>query len=105
MTIILEPITKYWACPDCDVVDRTQRSEVESRMHNCGAYGFMTVPLVQVNRADDKPDARHTLLEREDYVGNEVGVGRYMSIRTERADGSYDQAVYAPVAAISVSGV
>ena len=63
----------------------------------------MTVPLVEVSHAYAKPDAQNVLVPREDYIGNEVGVGPIMAVRVDHGDGSYDQAVYAPVAVAGIS--
>jgi hypothetical protein len=63
----------------------------------------MTVPLVEVAHAYAKPDAQNVLVPREDYIGDAVGVGPIMASRVEHADGSYDTAVYAPVAVAGIS--
>jgi hypothetical protein len=63
----------------------------------------MTVPLVEVSHAYAKPDAQNVFVERGDYIGNEVGVGRIMSVVTEHGDGSTDCSIYAPTAVAGIS--
>jgi hypothetical protein len=68
--------------------------------------GGLEVPLVQVlhNGGIRPGDVRHVAVERGDMVGQEKGVlldaqGRAIqAIVTERADGSNDCHVFAPVA-------
>lgn len=102
--VLATPI-RYWKCPSCHQTDQTQRIEPETRMHSCPAMGGMTVPFVQVADPNAALTERHVLVEREDYIGTEVGVGRYMAVRTERPDGSYDCAVYAPTATVRGEGL
>lgn len=103
MTALLEAPVRHWACPSCQTVDRTQRADAHTQMHNCPGMGGLTLPLVEVRNADARPDARHVLLEREDYVGDS-GAGRYMSARTDHGDGSNDITVYAQPATNTVDG-
>jgi len=71
----------------------------------------LTAPFVEVPAGRDglgRYAARHELVERGDYVGDETGVafldGRpVMAVRTDRADGSNDATVFAPTA--NVKGV
>ena len=72
-------------------------------MHPCPALRGVTIPLEEVSDLDATPVSRHVEVEREDYIGSEVGVGRVMSIRTDRPDGSNDIAVLAPVAVARVN--
>jgi hypothetical protein len=71
-------------------------------MHTCQKNG-MTVPLVEVAHACAKPDAQNVFVAREDYIGNEVGVGPIMAVKTEHSDGSFDTAIYAPTAVAGIS--
>ena len=68
-------------------------------MHSCVALNGMTVPLVEIQRPDDTPDARHVVNAREDYIGHE-NAGPVMSVSTEHSDGSNDLTVYAPTAEV-----
>ena len=99
MTILLEPVVRYWACPSCSVVDQTQRADAHTQMHSCPALRGFTVPLVEVQRPDDKPDGRHVVNEREDYLRDE-NADRVMSVTTDHGDGSNDCTVYAPTAIV-----
>jgi hypothetical protein len=74
-------------------------------MHPCRGQKGLTVPYVEFHGVElAKNAARHVAVERGDYVGNEKGVttdaeGKaVMAVRTERPDGSYDCAVFAPSA-------
>jgi hypothetical protein len=64
--------------------------------------GGVTIPLVEVSGPDARVNARQVAVEREDYVGNSGGP-IVTSVRTERADGSNDCTVFAPVAMAGVS--
>lgn len=94
----IDPIVD-WYCPECGKRDRTQDARPHTRYHTCPKLRFLTTPMVR-----EGTKARIVLREREDYVGNESvqldpELGRpVMAMHTERADGSYDTAVYAPAA-------
>lgn len=103
MSVILTPPKTWWKCPSCQTTDVTERADVHSRMHSCPAFNGVTLPMEQVLSPDSQTTSRHRKIEREDYIGDEVGVGRTMSISTDRPDGSNDLVVFAPTAAISVS--
>lgn len=70
-------------------------------MHSCAGLGGITVPLIEVRSHDERPDGRHVLVEREDYIGDE-DAGRIMAVRTERGDGSNDVVVFAPTAHVKI---
>jgi hypothetical protein len=103
-TTLLRPPVRNWACPSCSTQDRTERAEPHTQMHACPALGDLNVPLVQVSNLSDKVDARHVLLDREDYVGDS-GADRLMACRTDHGDGSNDQTVFAPVAEARVGDI
>lgn len=68
-------------------------------------------PYVEVTGAElDKRKQRHVVVERADYIGNELvrvnAAGRpIQSIITERADGSNDNHVFAPTAQASRNNI
>jgi hypothetical protein len=104
--MVIEPIHR-WECPSCGLTDVTNRPDPHSRMHACGAQKGLTVPMVEVDRELKRNEVRHVALEREDYEGAERvtkdNEGRpIMAVHTERADGSHDCTVYAPVATVEV---
>ena len=72
--VLLNPVEHWWRCPSCDVVSRTVRSDPHTEMHNCNGMNGLSVPLVEVRNADDKPHAQHILNEREDYIGDRKSV-------------------------------
>lgn len=74
-------------------------------MHPCKGQKGLLVPYVQVHGVElAKNAARHVPVERGDYIGSELGVAHdtegkaIQAVRTERPDGSYDCAVFAPSA-------
>lgn len=97
---------KWWECPSCGHQRTTTTSRLITPMHACPRQAGLDVPLTQVNSNEGirRGTVRHLSVEREDYIGDEVGVrhdltGRaVMALRTERADGSNDVAVFAPTA-------
>lgn len=97
---ILEPPVRYWACPSCDTVDRTQKPEAHLQFHACPGFSGANLPLVEVRHPDDKPDAKHFVSERQDFIGDETYTPRIASIRTVHADGTEDLTVFAPTATI-----
>jgi hypothetical protein len=99
---LLPAPVRWWRCPSCGVTDRTERADVHTQFHPCPALGGVTVPLVEVRRADDRPDGRHLIVPREDYSGNDTA-GPIAAIRTERGDGSNDCTVLAPTATAGAS--
>ena len=97
MTVILNPQT-WWKCPSCLATDVTLRTDPHTQMHSCPAFRGVTLPMERVLRPYSQTVSRHREIERQDYIGNEVGVGRVMSISTDRPDGSNDLTVLAPTA-------
>lgn len=101
MTFLEAPV-RWWKCPNCDVVDRTQRPDVHTQFHDCRALG-VTIPLIEVSDPEARPDGRQVVVEREDYLGAE-NADPMMAVRTERGDGSNDCTVFAPTARINLDG-
>lgn len=103
MAIDLDP-TRRWGCHDCPARHVTTTPGPISPLHPCPAKGGLEVPYVQADHRWRLPDARVLVVERQDYIGAELGVrhdadGRaVMAARVERGDGSNDVAVYAPTA-------
>ncbi len=95
--VVLEIPVLYWACPSCEMTDRTQRPGPHTQFHACPGLGGLNAPLVIVAKPDDKPDARHVPQEREDFMGDELAP-RIMSLRTDHGDGRNDILVFAPTA-------
>jgi hypothetical protein len=85
--ILLDVPVRFWKCPSCPTVDRTQRVDVHTQYHNCPALGGAAIPLVEVHDIDDDPRARQIL------VPSQVGPGN-AAVRTERMDGSNDCTVF-----------
>jgi hypothetical protein len=105
VTVALLDPTKRWECPSCELQHVTREPRPHTPMHPCRAQRGLTVPFVEVHgRELAKHSVRHVPVERGDYVGAERGVtldsdGRAIqAIRTERADGSNDCHVLAPIA-------
>jgi hypothetical protein len=88
---------QLWECPRCKLTDVTHGAKPLNRFHNCPAMSGLTAPMVEATSR-----VKVTIVEREDYVGNEtvttVGGRPIMSVVTERPDGSNDVVVYAPTA-------
>lgn len=97
---------RWWECPSCGHQARTTRAGIITPMHRCAAVAGLEVPLVQVlhNGGIRRGEVRHVAVERGDMIGQERGVlvdgkGRAIqAVVTERADGSNDCHVFAPVA-------
>lgn len=100
MTPILRPHHR-WACPSCEALHETFDARPHTPMHPCPALRGLLAPFVPWR---EKVVERHVVVERQDYVGDEVGVrfdddGRAItSLRTERPDGSNDSLAFAPTA-------
>lgn len=97
---LLDP-TKHWRCPSCGGEHATNEARPHTPMHTCAAQRGLSVPFVEVVRNGQA--SRHLVVEREDYEGTENvtrdGEGRpIMAVRVERADGSNDAHVFAPMA-------
>ncbi len=86
---------RMWDCPSCDAAARTVDAKIP--MHRCKGMAGLLVPLVPQGQK-----AKHTAVEREDWVRREKvqfdANGRpTMSVRTETED-SLSTTVYAPTA-------
>lgn len=97
MTHLLDP-SKRWECPSCGLQHVTREPRPHTPMHPCPGLRGLLAPFVEVVGELKKNSVRHVAVEREDYIGDEQGVGRVMAVRTERADGSNDCHVFAPAA-------
>jgi hypothetical protein len=92
--------TRDWRCPNCGRTDTTPAA-TPNRQHYCPRLRGLIAPLVPVGVR-----ARVFVREREDYIGSDhvqldPELRRpVMSIVTERADGSNDAIVFAPVVRI-----
>jgi hypothetical protein len=89
-----------WECPACHYTERVSPPlpAHAQRWHPCRALHMLKTPLVPAGT-----DCKIEAIERQDYLGAEIqrtgDDGKpYAAIRTERADGSNDLAVYAPLA-------
>lgn len=88
-----------WECPSCARRSITRELVPQARPHPCAGRLGLQVPMVPAGTR-----ARHVVVEREDYIGDELVQlapenGRpVMAVVTEHADGRRDAAVYAPTA-------
>jgi hypothetical protein len=95
MTMLNAPV-RWWKCPSCGAMDRTQQIEHHTQFHDCPALGGVAVPLIEVGDLDARPDGRQVIVMREDGPG-------VASVRTEHGDGSNDCTVFAPTATVQGS--
>lgn len=111
MIVLLSAPVKQWECPSCGrqerrAVDLKLDGFVRSPSHACPKTGMITFYVEVPEGANDLGGSfRHTIHEREDYIGDELvqlstTTGRpVMAIHTERRDDSgFDTTVYAPCA-------
>jgi hypothetical protein len=104
--VVLEVPEKRWECPSCQRQLVTRTASITSELHRCPMQAGMIVPFVEVvsNAGIPKHSMRHVVIERGDYIGEEIGVRHdesgkaVMAVHTERADGSHDTHVFAPAA-------
>jgi hypothetical protein len=94
--MILDP-TRHWECPNCALTDVTTKP-VANRYHPCAGLNGILAPMIPAGTR-----AKVTAVEREDYIGDEMVQlapnGRpFLSVFTERPDGSNDVMVMAPSA-------
>lgn len=90
---------RRWECPSCHQQHVTTEHRPHTPFHACKALGGLTAPFVEVRGSElDRHAARHVVVERGDYIGDDKTAGRVMAVNTERADGSNDCTVYAPTA-------
>lgn len=103
---ILNPRTD-WTCPNCGATDVTTEARPHTRMHNCPAFGGLSLPMVANDRAAEHKSGTSTRVRvrpvlREDYEGGEHGLTRdeqgrpVMAAVTDYPDGTNDVAVFAP---------
>lgn len=103
--MILEPPERRWRCPNCATTSVTRRAEVHQDFHHCAGLRGLWAPLVE----DSVGACKVVAVEREDYVGREIGVmhddeGRVvMAVVTVRDDGQ-DCAVFVPTAVAEAKG-
>lgn len=95
--VLLDPPAKTWVCPSCGYTEMAKGQD--NRWHRCGKQAGVLVPLVL-----EGTKAKHVLLEREDYEGEQLAQrdenGRaVMSLLTIRDNGQ-DCTVLAPTAVI-----
>ena len=91
-----------WHCPQCGHTAQTAEMKPHVRMHRCPKLHGLDIPLVR-----DDMDAKVVAVEREDYLRDEVQTtddrGKPITaIRVERADGTNDTYVNAPLAKIGI---
>jgi hypothetical protein len=88
---------QLWACPNCDLVDKTTDPRANP-FHRCRGLAGLTAPLVPAGTK-----CQVTAHEREDFIGRELvplHEGRPIAqVRTTRDDGE-DCVVFAPTARI-----
>lgn len=81
-------VARHWRCPKCSREHVTRRADVHTPMHPCPSLNGLDVPFLE-----DGVKGTIVAVEREDYVGKEVGVrkdndGRvFMAAHTIREDG------------------
>lgn len=102
MTALLDAPVRNWACPACQ--EKTKTNDAGTPLHNCAGLNGLHAPFVEVHDIDDRPDARHLVLGREDYVGDS-GASHIMAVHTDHGDGSNDRTVFAPTADLDLKGL
>jgi len=92
-----------WECPNCGATERTRPIPAgAARMHTCPRLHMLSAPMVLAGS-----DCKVIAVERGDYLNGEQqrtgDDGRpYMSVITERADGSNDALAFAAVAVCKI---
>ena len=96
-----------WECPACRHSERINPPLPANaqRWHPCPKLHMLKTPMV-IAGTDCKIEA----IERQDYLGTEIqrtgDDGKpYAAVRTDRADGSNDLAVYAPLAYARIADI
>jgi hypothetical protein len=69
-------------------------------MHSCAGLGGLTAPMVEVRTPTSRPDARHVVVESQDYAADSE---RVSAVRTNHADGRVDCTVFPRTARASFS--
>lgn len=103
--VIFEVKERHWECPSCGRQHVSRDPRPHTPTHVCPELSGLSAPFVEVLEGQSlkKNSVRHKIKEREDYIGDEVGViikdGRpVMALDTERSDGSNDTRIFPPVA-------
>lgn len=81
----------------------TRNPEPHTQMHSCPGLGGLTIPFVEVGSLADRPDARHVMVEREDFAGPDGQ--RYMGVRTVHGSGREDFTVFAEAAVVDSQAI
>lgn len=110
--IHLDPPEWHWECPSCRRQYVSHELRPHTPMHPCGEHSGFEMPYARVEAGAaglGKHAVIHKVIEREDWIGQEhgipiVGGTAVMAVRTERADGSYDTHIFAPVAKADARG-
>jgi hypothetical protein len=87
-----------WDCPNCPVTAVTSEARPHTQMHHCAGLAGLWTPMVPAGTR-----CKVEALEREDYVGHEIGVrtdgeGTPMMAAVVTRDDGEDRTVYAPAA-------
>ncbi len=83
---ILEGAERWWGCASCGARAVHPANETRTPAHPCPKLGGLHVSFVPVADPDDRIDARHIVVPRED--------GGVSQIVTEHGDGHTDVDVY-----------
>ncbi len=91
-----------WSCPHCGNSEQSNDPRPHTVMHVCSGMHGLTTPMVR-----DGEDAKIVVHEREDYLNGDIQTSddrgkAISSISKERADGSNDLWVQAPLATIGI---
>ena len=102
--VLLTAPERRWVCSHCQFTDITHEAKPHSRMHSCKGMKLMTIPMMP-----DGTKAKVELVERDDWVGDELvqldAEGRpWKSVVTTRDEGQ-DCAVFAATATAGVKDV
>ena len=103
MSALLLDTWQDWECPSCHLTERTRPLPPNaSRMHPCPKLHSLTAPRVRAGM-----DCKVFAVERGDYLRDEEqrtgDDGKpYMSVVTERADGTNDAIAFPAVATFGV---
>ena len=109
MVPILQAPERHWQCPSCEQTHVTRDARPHTPMHDCQRLNGLSAPFVEVTHGQElvRFSVRHRVVEREDYLGNELA--RFDStgtpitaVLTERADGSNDCLAFAGTAQADV---
>lgn len=98
--VLLQPVERRWACPNCATTSVTREVRPHTQMHACAGLVGLTAPMTPAGMK-----CKVVAVEREDYVRDELvrtnAEGRpIMAVVTVRDDGQ-DCAVFAPRARLT----